>query len=277
LLELLRTGLPPLAAVGATVAFDLATRRRGLDPPGFREPARRVAGLGTVALVLWIAVFLPLARIGSEVEPDLSKVPTWQLFLLHVLLLGALASWWVAGFAGRGAGAASFSEQIGLAVAGARARWREIGLGVVFGVAAWCAVIATLVVVALVLAALGGEGLLPKQPPALIPWLAGRPLLVRVGLALSAGAVEEMFFRGLLQPRIGLAASTAMFALAHLSYGQPFVLVGVTLLSVLYGLLVRWRQNLWAAMTAHALFDGIQLLIVIPTILRQFYGGPPLS
>ena len=44
--------------------------------------------------------------------------------------------------------------------------------------------------------------------------------------------------------------STLFFALAHLSYDQPIMLVGVTLLSVLYGLLTRWRQNIWPAIPA---------------------------
>ncbi|KAB2958307.1 MAG: CPBP family intramembrane metalloprotease, partial [Thermoanaerobaculia bacterium] len=164
------------------------------------------------------------------------------------------------------------AEQLGLA---APSRLREIGLGVVFGVGAWFVVVVGLVLVALSVTALGGEALLPQQPPPAIEWIAGQPFLLRVALALSAGVVEELFFRGLLQPRVGLLFSTALFALAHLSYDQPFVLVGVTALSVLYGLLVRWRQSLWAAITAHALFDGIQLLIVIPTVLDQFYRAAP--
>jgi len=263
---------PPALAVAATLLLDTSARRRGLDPPGFRDPVRRALGLGAVAAVLWLAVFFPLARLGEAAEPDYSGVPTWQLFLVHALLVGALAAWYVAGFAGR-AGAApggSFAAQLGLT---ASARLREVGLGVVFGVGAWFVVVASLVVVALAVAALGGEELLPRQPPAAITWIAAQPFGLRLALALSAGVVEELFFRGLLQPRTGLAFSTALFALAHVSYGQPFLVLGVVLLSVAYGLLVRWRQSLWAAMTAHALFDGIQLLVVIPTVLRQFYPG----
>jgi membrane protease YdiL (CAAX protease family) len=274
--ELLRQAGPAALAAAAALYLDRRTRRLGLDPPGFREPLRRVLGLGAVALVLWVAVFLPLGRIGSgaEGEPDFSSLPTWQLFLVHLLLLAALAGWYGAGFggaAGRGPGA-SAAEQLGLATPG---RLREVGVGLLFGVGAWFVVVAGLVLVALSIASLGGEALLPKQPPPAIEWIAGQPLALRAALALSAGVVEEIFFRGLLQPRVGLLFSTGLFALAHLSYDQPFVLVGVTALSVLYGLLVRWRQSLWAAITAHALFDAVQLLIVIPTVLDQFYRAAP--
>ena len=107
---------------------------------------------------------------------------------------------------------------------------------------------------------------------AVIPWIAGRPILLRLAIALSAGIVEETFFRGFLQPRIGIFASTALFAMAHLSYDQPLMLVGITLLSLFYGALVKWRQNVVAAVVAHFLFDAIQLVIVIPAVLKLVYA-----
>lgn len=274
IVETLRALAPGVLALGAVLWFDRRCRRLGFDPPGFREPARRVAGLGALALALGLAVFFPLSRIGAAEGPvDYSAVPVWQLFLVHAVLVVAMAGWWAAGHGGAAASpGGGIAEQLGLA---SRSIGREVGLGLVFGIGAWFAVLATVVLVALGLAAAGGEDLLPRQPPAAIPWLAGQPLALRLGLAASAGVVEELFFRGLLQPRVGLAVSTAMFALAHLAYDQPFLLVGVTLLSVLYGLLVRWRQNLWAAITAHFLFDAIQLAIVIPAVLKQFHGVAP--
>jgi len=124
-------------------------------------------------------------------------------------------------------------------------------------------------VVAGVAWALGGENAIPKSPPALIPLIAGLPVWVRFLVSLSAGVVEESFFRGFLQPRVGILASTGFFVLAHLSYGQPFMLVGIALLSLIYAFLVKWRQNVWPAMAAHALFDGVQLLVVVPAALRM--------
>ncbi len=47
------------------------------------------------------------------------------------------------------------------------------------------------------------------------------------------------------------------------------MLVGITLLSLLYGLMVKWRQNIWPAIAAHALFDAVQLLVMIPVALRM--------
>jgi membrane protease YdiL (CAAX protease family) len=125
-----------------------------------------------------------------------------------------------------------------------------------------------------VLVAFGGENVIPHQPPDLVVWIAALPLWLRVSVALSAGVVEEVFFRGFLQPRVGIGLSTLLFVLAHLSYDQPFMLVGITVLSLFFAGLVWWRQNLWPAIAAHALFDGVQLLFLIPWALRQW---PKLS
>jgi len=257
---------PAVLAACSVALFDRGCRRRGLDPPGSAQPVRRIAGLGALGLVLWIGVFFPISQLGTSAEIDFASIPVWQLFLVHALLVGGLLSWFVAGHGLAPREPYRFRTQLGLAAPNVA---REMGIGLVVGVAAWMAVLLAVLLVALAVAALGGGELLPTRPPPAIPWLASQPVLLRLALAASAGVVEELFFRGLLQPRAGLVFATALFACAHLSYDQPFLLVGVTLLSIVYGLLVRWRQSLWAAVVAHFVFDAIQLLVVIPLVLER--------
>jgi len=265
LVSLAREAGPPLSALAAAFAFDRALGRRGLRPPGFADPVRRAGAGALLALCFWFGIFFPLGSLGLDQTPDLAHVPTWQLFALHALFVSTLLGWYLLGFAGTGA---RLAEQVGLATA---RPGREVAIGILAGFAAWVVVIVVVVSVALVIAALGGEKALPQQPPALIPWLAGRPFALRAALAASAGLVEESFFRGFLQPRVGILAATALFALPHLTYNEPFLLVGITALSILYGLLTWWRQSIVAAVVAHAIFDGVQLLVVIPLVLRYFY------
>jgi membrane protease YdiL (CAAX protease family) len=165
-----------------------------------------------------------------------------------------------------------FAEQFGLVAPDVP---REIGLGVLLGIAAWVVVLVGVMAIGFALYALGGDKAIPKSPPAMVSWIAALPILVRMSISLSAGVVEEGFFRGFLQPRVGILLSTALFVLAHFSYGQPFMLVGITLLSLIYALLVRWRQNIWPAIAAHALFDGVQLLVVIPGVLKLMQTPAP--
>lgn len=298
-IALLRAAGPALLALLAAWAFDRLTARRGFDPPGFAEPWRRALAFLAVAFVLWAGVFSPLGELGRDSTLDLAHLGPGRLFLLHELMIGAILAWFLAGFAGlrprpapaleipaapleipvtpppRPSLGRQLALQLGLATPSVG---REVGLGLVLGIGAWLAVIVAVALVALfIVYGLGAEGALPKQPPALIPWLAALPIGIRLLLALSAGVVEEGFFRGLLQPRVGIALSTGMFVLAHTAYGQPFLLVGVGILSLIYAFLVRWRRSIWAAMTAHALFDGVQLLIVIPAALKMIGGKLPVA
>ena len=309
--QTLRLILPIVLAVSAAYAMDRLLVARGLLPPGFRDPARRFLGGGLIAVILWIGVFSSLGAIGQKVpQTDFKNLPTAQLFLLHALLLATVGIWFLLGYAGvrpsppRPPSPASpppdpgeggegeivapeimeplptgppplplwrqFLAQFGLLAPSVP---REIGIGLLLGVGAWGAVLVAAIVFAGIVVALGGEEALPKQPPALIPFLAALPWLLRLTISLSAGVVEELFFRGFLQPRIGIALSTLLFVFAHFSYGQPLMLVGIATLSLIYAVLVRWRQTIWPAIAAHALFDGVQLLVIIPVALRYMEKG----
>jgi len=46
------------------------------------------------------------------------------------------------------------------------------------------------------------------------------------------------------------------------------MLMGIALLSLVFAALTAWRQSIWAAATAHATFDGVQLLFLIPLARR---------
>ncbi len=301
--QLLRVGIPVILGIAGAFLLDRLCAARGFLPPGFRVPWRRIAAGAVLAGLLALGVFSPLGGLGlAQEDPDFSKIATPQLFALHFLMMGTLGAWFLLGYAGvapdplpprlRAEVQEAFYEDANGVVAeaplppppslssqfaaqfGFRALnvWREIGLGVILGIAAWVAVLLALMGVAGVLFALGGEDAVPQQPPAMVPFIAGLPVLIRVLISLSAGVVEETFFRGFLQPRVGIVLSTAFFALAHLSYGQPFMLIGITLLSLIYALLVKWRQNLWPAIAAHVFFDAIQLLVIVPSVLRLIQG-----
>jgi membrane protease YdiL (CAAX protease family) len=324
-MHILRLVIPVALGLAVAVALDLMSAARGLAPPGFRVPWRRVLAILVVAALLAVGVFAPLGALGEKTAAlDTSQITTPQLFLLHALMVVTMGIWFLLGFAGRQArtapapppapepvpapaAAAEFGEvgwlppevllpdvppplplspslppsprvplrrqfaaQFGFIPPTSVSR--EIGLGLLLGIGAWVAVLLALMAVAGVLWAVGGESAIPKSPPALVPFIAGLPIWVRFLVSLSAGVVEESFFRGFLQPRVGILLSTACFVLAHLSYGQPFMLVGIALLSLIYGWLVKWRQNLWPAMAAHALFDGVQLLVIVPAALRMLQG-----
>lgn len=273
-MEPLRLLGPLVLALVSAAAVDQLMSARGLVPPGFREPGRRLLGSMVLAGVLYVGVFAALGQVGLARGPLPAQVPPAQLFLLHVLFALGLLMWLLLGFAGYAPPGSSLAavllRQLGLAPP---RPLREVSIGLGLGLLTWPLLIACLLVVMALMIAFGGEQLLPQQPPALVVWIAGLPAWLKLLVALSAGVVEELFFRGFLQPRVGVAVSTLLFVLAHLSYDQPFMLVGITVLSLVFAGLVWWRQNVWPAVAAHFLFDAVQLLIIIPWALEQWPSG----
>jgi membrane protease YdiL (CAAX protease family) len=261
-----------LALVSAT-AFDQLSRAHGLDPPGFRQLWRRVAALSVLAGALLVGIFAALGQVGLP-HGEVRDIPLPDLFALHALFVLALVLWLLLGFAGELPPERPLGREMLRQLGFVTPRpMREIGIGFGMGLLAWPGLLLALVLVAAALFAFGAQDWLPQQPPSLIVWIADLPVGLKVAVALSAGVVEEAFFRGFLQPRVGIAVSSLLFVIAHLSYDQPFMLVGITLLSLFFAGLVHWRQNVWPAIAAHFLFDGAQLLFLIPWALKQWPQG----
>jgi len=296
--ESLRLIGPVLLSVVTALWIDRATAVRGLTPVLQRAPRetvpspeiagsaasaaalRRVIAATGLGFVLYIGVFSPLGLLGQEIAVDLSNVPISRLFQLHMIFAVFIVFWYWVGFVPRplGRDSSSFGRQLGLTPSRGgttkerfRDAGRELGVGILAGIGGWLAGLSILLLVGSLIWRIGGDDALPAEPPATVAWIAALPWTVRLAISLSAGVVEEVFFRGLLQPRCGIALSTVLFVLAHAGYEQPIMLIGVTLLSLFFSALVVWRQSILAAIAAHTVFDAIQLLIVIPAILK--YSG----
>jgi membrane protease YdiL (CAAX protease family) len=82
-----------------------------------------------------------------------------------------------------------------------------------------------------------------------------------LGFAIASGLAEEAFFRGALQPRVGLLAATVLFAAAHyvprpgLRVWSLFALAA----GALFGALYDWSGDLLAPAVAHAVVNGLNL------------------
>lgn len=82
-------------------------------------------------------------------------------------------------------------------------------------------------------------------------------------VGIGAGVGEELFFRGAIQPRYGNVLTSVAFALFHApQYGLNVAVVGLFLVSMLFGLL-RARFGTTAAMTAHAVYNFIVVMLQV--------------
>ena len=278
---LVRFILPLVAGVACAWWIDRSTAARGLLPPRFGSATgegleRRLAAMALLGLVLWIGVFAAVGQIGLPTvmdQIDFENLSPLRLFQMHAILVALLAAWLMLGYwrCGHGAGTVIMT-QLGLRTRTGQSIPTEVGIGLGAGVVLWGGVLALVLLSALIVGAAGGFENLPNEAPQMVLWMGSLPLLLRLMVSLSAGVVEEVFFRGFLMPRAGFWLSNVLFVLGHMSYEQPFLLLGVALLSIAFSLLTLWRGNIWPAIVAHFLFDAIQLLIIVPSAAEAAGG-----
>jgi membrane protease YdiL (CAAX protease family) len=83
-------------------------------------------------------------------------------------------------------------------------------------------------------------------------------------LAAVSGVAEEAFFRGALQPRVGLVAASLIFGLAH--FAPKRELAPWTIFSIgagfLLGALFEATGNLLAPVVAHVLINAVNLRLI---------------
>ncbi len=99
---------------------------------------------------------------------------------------------------------------------------------------------------------------------ALAQILGRRTLGECVALALVSGIAEEAFFRGAMQPRLGLVATSLLFALAHFAPRRdllPWSAFSLAAGLVLGGLFDA-TGNLVAPVVAHAVVNAINLRLL---------------
>ena len=215
----------------------------------------------------WMGLFLLLLGVlvaNAAKNParasDLARTPFYALFSLHAILIMFLVGWWLA--TSRPPLHEFFNIQ-------RENRGEAVLTGLAVGIGGW---IFTLVVAVAIAALLSATGLIdnPKPSP-VIGFMASMPWWKKAILVFSAMTVEEAFFRAWLQKRIGLIASTTLFALAHFTLGQPLLLIGVAVISLVIGFTFYRTKNVLPGVVAHGVFDAVQLFVIIP-IAFQFAG-----
>lgn len=214
----------------------------------------------------WLGFFLLLLAAlvtGAAQNParaaDLQKAPFYSLFALHAILIVFLIGWWFA--TGRPRLTEYFNIQHGR-------NGEAVMIGLAVGVAGWIFTLGMALMIALILRATGLMTEDPKPSP-MIGFMAAMAWWKKLLIVFSAMTVEEAFFRSWLQKRIGVIASTTLFALAHFTLGQPLLLIGVTVISLVIGFTFYRTKNVLPGVVAHGVFDAIQLFVIIPIAFKM--------
>lgn len=130
------------------------------------------------------------------------------------------------------------------------------------GVVATLAVFALLIIAGLLLQT---ADVTPDENDRALAIARSITILGAVGISIGAAVGEEIFFRGFLQPRIGIIGQALVFGLAHLNYVNVSEVVVTTALALLFGVLYKRTGNLMAPMVTHFLFNLIMLVAAIVT------------
>jgi len=231
-----------------------------LSQDRFPTPAHKwTAYLWLTLLFAGMTVMVAGASGGKVAEPDLANISFWSVFTFHVVLVVFLAGWWLL------TGRPDVRNYLNIRL-DHPAESAAIGVGV--GVGGWALTLALAATVGLILQA---AGLIPDdiKPSPMIPWMAALPFWKKCLVVLSAMTVEEAFFRGWLQKRVGLVASTVVFVLAHAGYGQPLMFIGIAIVSLIIGITFYRTRNLIPCIIAHGIFDAIQLFVIVPFAMQM--------
>ena len=256
----------PIVCIGIvyTTVIVLNERHNLLSDDRFETPLAKDTAYVWLALFLFgLVILVTGAALKAPTAKELASTPFYRIFALHWILIIFLLVWWL--LSGRPPILNFLNirrERVGEAV--------MTGLAVGFG--GWMFTLAVALIIGLILSA---AGVIPKnpQPSPMIGYMAGLALWKKVVIVLSAMTVEEAFFRGWLQKRIGLVASTILFAVAHSGLGQPLLLIGVFVISLIIGFTFYRTKNLIPCIIAHGVFDAIQLFVILPVVFKMMGMG----
>jgi membrane protease YdiL (CAAX protease family) len=251
---LLGVALPIVAAI-VVVAARKGAFRRDVFPNG----RRRAGALVAFGVTLAATTILPAFSLGTPIDPERLSLPS--ILALQQLLALFLLVWWLL------AGRPPVREFLALATPDPG---RQVRVGLVVGLAGWGLTVAAGLVV---LGALRFAGLEEVRPiPPLVRWLASQPFGSRLVLVLAAMTVEEVFFRSFLQRRFGAVAASILFLVSHGGYGDPLFFVGLLAITVVLSATFEKTGSVVASMVAHGVFDAVQLLLILPSVVRLIPG-----
>ena len=95
------------------------------------------------------------------------------------------------------------------------------------------------------------------------PFLREASVIDLLVVAAIAGFAEELLFRGMLMPRMGLVASSVLFGFLHgPDYKLWIFALWAALVGAAFGVLYRETANLALPVLVHGLYDAVALMYI---------------
>jgi len=253
-------------SLGILLCFVQARSRAVFAEDGFAEPGRRALAMGLLGAVLVLVVAIPFAGALVGAQAETRELSVVSVFAVHATLVFFLICYYAL------SGRRSISDFLRLR---SDRPAHDLAVGAGIGVVGWVLTIVTAAVILGIGYVLSPKERIGSPETAVSPmiiWLVAQPVWVKAMIVVSAMVVEELFFRGFLQPRVGPVAATLMFTAAHGAYGQPIVLVGILVIAAVLAVTFAVYRNVLPCVMAHGVFDAIQMFVIIPLALRSIPG-----
>ncbi len=131
-------------------------------------------------------------------------------------------------------------------------------LSLSIGVATACGTVASGILLFRLVPAL--RKLSDELAPLLVDGARGRDLVL---VSVASGVGEEVFFRGALQPVLGIVVASLLFGVLHLGPDRRYLIWTLWAIGAgfLFGFLYLWTGGLLAPITAHVLHNAATLLL----------------
>jgi len=88
------------------------------------------------------------------------------------------------------------------------------------------------------------------------------PVYVLLFAVIAAPVSEELFFRALLVPRIGVLASSVLFGLMHFSYGSVIEIAGAALVGIILGVIYKTGKSITPVLIIHIMYNLLSILVI---------------
>lgn len=89
--------------------------------------------------------------------------------------------------------------------------------------------------------------------------ISGLPVYLLLFAVVLAPFTEEIFFRGLLVPRIGIIPSALLFGVSHLTYGSMMEIAGVIVVGIILGAIFQRSRSITPCILVHLVYNGLSI------------------
>ncbi len=93
--------------------------------------------------------------------------------------------------------------------------------------------------------------------------IQGLPWYIPALAIVIAPITEELFFRGLLVPKIGVLGSALFFGLSHAAYGSIVEVLGAFLIAILFGLIFKYSKSLTPCILVHFGYNLLAISVML--------------